>query len=110
MAVGYSVMLPFAYTQRISFRNWHYLDTRYVAFSIAFGVATGWLLMSQTYAIRRVVRSRGGMVGGRRFHGRTTAEHGVLFAARRDISRTHGPLGNQPHSRQRSDPILLRYP
>lgn len=67
VGVGYSVMLPFAYTQRITFRNWQHLDTRYIAFSVAFGLVTGWLLMSQTYAIRRVVRTRGGMIGGAGF-------------------------------------------
>ena len=64
VAVGYSVLLPFAFTQRISWRNWHYLDSRFIAFSVGFGLTMGWLVMTQTYAVHRVLRQRGGALGG----------------------------------------------
>lgn len=57
---GYSVLLPFAYTQRISFANWHYLDARYVAFSVAFALGLGWLIALQVHAVRRLTRNSTG--------------------------------------------------
>jgi hypothetical protein len=64
VALGYSILLPFAFTQRLSLHNWHYLDGRYLAFSLAFGLSIGWLLTVQLYAMRRVMRLRGAGVGG----------------------------------------------
>jgi hypothetical protein len=72
VALGYSILLPFAFTQRLSLHNWHYLDGRYLAFSLAFGLSIGWLLMVQLHALRRVMRLRGAGVGG------TAAAIGVL--------------------------------
>jgi hypothetical protein len=40
---GDSILLPFDFTQRVSFANWHYLDTRYVAFSVAFALGMSWV-------------------------------------------------------------------
>jgi hypothetical protein len=54
---GYSLLLPFAYTQRISFANWRYLDARYVAFSLAFALGIAWLVTLQIHAVRRVARA-----------------------------------------------------
>jgi hypothetical protein len=54
---GYSLLLPFAYTQRISFANWRYLDARYLAFSLAFALGIAWLLTLQIHAVRRVARA-----------------------------------------------------
>ncbi|WP_249011877.1 hypothetical protein [Conexibacter sp. DBS9H8] len=54
IGVGYSLVLPFSFTQRISFANWHYLDLRYVAFSAAFAVGMGWLIAVQVHAVRRI--------------------------------------------------------
>lgn len=64
VGVGYSVLLPFAYTQRVTWHNWHYLDARYVAFSVAFGLTTGWIVAVQTFAMRRVAAQRGSALGG----------------------------------------------
>jgi hypothetical protein len=36
VGIGCSLLLPFAFTKRISFANWSYLDARYVAFTVAF--------------------------------------------------------------------------
>lgn len=59
VAIGYSVILPFAFTQRISFANWRYLDARYIAFTAAFALAIAWLLTLQVHAVRRVARAAG---------------------------------------------------
>ncbi len=54
---AYSLVLPFDYTQRISFANWSYLNLRYVAFSVAFALGMAWLLALQVHAVRRVAAS-----------------------------------------------------
>jgi hypothetical protein len=65
---GYSLLLPFAYTQRLSFANWGYLDARYVAFSIAFALGFAWLITLQVHAVRLLARAareeRGAGAGG----------------------------------------------
>ncbi|MGH8996465.1 MAG: hypothetical protein ACRDYB_10620 [Acidimicrobiales bacterium] len=67
---GYSVLLPFDYTQRISLANWHYLDARYLVFAVLFALGVAWVLTLQLHAMRRIVRApatdgagRGGIVG-----------------------------------------------
>ena len=68
---GDSILLPFDYTQRVSFANWRYLGARYVAFTVAFALAMAWMLTLQVHAMRavfarasssRAVR-RGGPIG-----------------------------------------------
>jgi len=61
---GYSLLLPFAFTQRIAFANWHYLDARYLGFSVAFALGVAWLITLQVHAVRRLVRDSAG-AGGR---------------------------------------------
>jgi hypothetical protein len=63
IGLGYSLVLPFSFTQRIALANWHYLDLRYVAFSGAFAVGMGWLITAQVYAVRRVRASVGTPAG-----------------------------------------------
>jgi hypothetical protein len=53
---GYSVLLPFDFTQRISFANWHYLDARYLVFTVAFALGMAWVLTLQVHAMRRIAR------------------------------------------------------
>lgn len=53
----YSLLLPFADTQRLAFANWGYLDARYVAFSLAFALGFAWLLTLQVHAVRLLARS-----------------------------------------------------
>jgi uncharacterized protein YacL len=60
---GYSVLLPFDYTQRISFANWHYLGARDLIFAGLFGLAMAWVLTLQVHAMRRIVRSSAGPSG-----------------------------------------------
>jgi hypothetical protein len=64
VGLGYSLLLPFSFTQRLSLDNWQYLDARFVVFSLAFGLAMGWLIATQTYAMRRVIHQRGGTLAG----------------------------------------------
>ncbi len=63
VGVGYSLLLPFAYTQRLTFANWHYLDARYVLFSVAFALGLGWLVTLQVHAVRRLARTTAGSRG-----------------------------------------------
>ncbi len=60
VAVGFgdSVLLPFDFTQRISFANWGYLDLRYLAFTFAFAFAMAWVLTLQVHAVREVLAAR----------------------------------------------------
>lgn len=63
VTLAYSLLLPFSFTQRISFHNWHYLDARLLAFSVAFGLTIGWLVTLQIYATRRLIRASGAGIG-----------------------------------------------
>ena len=60
VAVGFgdSILLPFDFTQRISFANWGYLDPRYLAFTVAFAFAMAWVLTLQVHAVREVLAAR----------------------------------------------------
>ena len=60
VAVGFgdSILLPFDFTQRISFANWGYLDPRYLAFTVAFALAMAWVLTLQVHAVREVLAAR----------------------------------------------------
>jgi len=58
VALLYTILLPYAYTQRLSFVNWQYLSVRYLAFSLAFGLGLGWLIALQSRAVRLLVRER----------------------------------------------------
>jgi len=57
-ALLYTLLLPYAYTQRISFANWSYLGARYLLFSLAFGVGIGWLVALQLHATRLALAGR----------------------------------------------------
>ena len=58
VTAGYSLMLPFAFTQRLSLRNWQFLTPRLVAFAIALGVGMAFLLTVQVHAFRRAAAAR----------------------------------------------------
>ena len=64
VAVGYSVLLPFDYTQRVSFANWHYLDAGLFAFALAFALAIGFVFTLQVHAMRSVIRQRASALTG----------------------------------------------
>jgi hypothetical protein len=68
--LGYSVLLPFDYTQRISRANWQYFGPRYAAFTVAFALGLAWVVTIQVHAMRRIARNaafsrrgRGGLGG-----------------------------------------------
>jgi len=69
--LGYSILLPFNYTQRISLANWQYFGPRYAAFTAAFALGMAWVLTLQVHAMRRIARTaassgrprRGGATG-----------------------------------------------
>ena len=69
--LGYSVLLPFDYTQRISLANWQYFGPRYAAFTAAFALGLAWVVTLQVHAMRRIARNaaisarprRGGAAG-----------------------------------------------
>jgi len=63
---GYSVLLPFDYTQRVSLANWQYFGPRYAAFTAAFAVGLAWVVTLQVHAMRRIARTAR---GGRRHRG-----------------------------------------
>jgi hypothetical protein len=67
VAFSYSLLLPFAFTQRISFANWRYLDARYIIFTFVFALGIAWLLTLQIHAVRRIARP----TTGERAAGRT---------------------------------------
>lgn len=69
---GYSVLLPFDYTQQVSLANWRYVGPRYAAFTAAFALGLAWVVTLQVHAMRRIARNasrvagrprRGGPVG-----------------------------------------------
>src|SRR5260370_4957097 len=53
---GYSILLPFDYTQRVSFANWQYFGPRYTAFTVAFALGLAWVVTLQVHAMRRIAR------------------------------------------------------
>jgi hypothetical protein len=69
--LGYSVLLPFDYTQRISLANWQYFGPRYAAFTAAFALGLAWVATLQVHAMRKIARTaassgrprRGGLGG-----------------------------------------------
>ena len=71
VVLAYSLLLPFDYTQRLSFANWHYLDARLVAWSVVLGAGMATVIVLQVHAVRRVaaVRTRTGALGGLAFVG-----------------------------------------
>lgn len=54
----YTVLLPFAYTQRLSFHNWRYLNPELAGFSLVFGLLLGWIATLQIYALSCRARGR----------------------------------------------------
>ena len=62
----YSLLLPFAYTQRFSIANWQYLDARYIFFTVAFALGIAWLVTLQVFAVRSIGRGSTGKDTARR--------------------------------------------
>jgi len=58
ITVAYSLTLPFAFTQRLSLRNWQFLTPRLLGFAIALGIGMAFLLTVQVHAFRRAAAAR----------------------------------------------------
>ena len=71
VAFVYSMLLTFAYTQRFSWANWHYLSFRLLVWSVGLSLAIASVVVLQVHALRRVtaVRPRTGALGGVAFVG-----------------------------------------
>lgn len=58
ITLAYSLTLPFAFTQRLSLRNWQFLTPRLLGFAIALGIGMAFLLTVQVHAFRRAAAAR----------------------------------------------------
>lgn len=58
VTAAYSLTLPFAFTQRLSLRNWQFLTPRLLGFAVALGVGMAFLLTVQVHAFRRAAAAR----------------------------------------------------
>jgi len=58
ITAGYSLTLPFAFTQRLSLQNWQFLTPRLLGFAIAVGLGMAFLLTVQVHAFRRAAAAR----------------------------------------------------
>ncbi len=67
----YSLLLPFEYTQRFSFANWHYLDVQLIAWAVVLSIGMASVIVLQIYSMRQIVASKTltGAVGGLAFIG-----------------------------------------
>jgi hypothetical protein len=75
---GYSVLLPFDYTQRVSLANWQYFGPRYAAFAAGFALGLAWLVTLQVHAMRRIARSASARPGRTRRGGPAGAVAAVV--------------------------------
>lgn len=64
VTAGYTLLLPFEFTQRLGLGNWGYLTPQLAGFSIALGLGMAALITLQVYAARRAVAGRGNALGG----------------------------------------------
>lgn len=64
ITVGYTILLPFASTQRLTIRNWQFLTGRLLGFAIALGFGMALVLTVQVYALRRAAAARRAAAGG----------------------------------------------
>ena len=71
VAFAYSVLLPYDYTQRVSLRNWQYLNVSSTAWAVVLGLAMAVVLSVQVYAMRTITAARAstGVSGGFAFVG-----------------------------------------
>jgi hypothetical protein len=55
VGTGDSVLLPYDFTQQLSFANWRYFGPRYAVFTVAFALAMAWVVTLQVHAMRAVI-------------------------------------------------------
>lgn len=58
ITAAYRLTLPFAFTQRLSLRNWQFLTPRLLGFAMALGIRMAFLLTVQVHAFRRAAAAR----------------------------------------------------
>ncbi len=58
VALAYTILLPFDYTQRVGFANWGYLNASLLAWAVTLGLGMGLVVSIQVYAMRRVAAAR----------------------------------------------------
>lgn len=64
IAVGYTLLLPFEFTQRLGWQNWQFLTAAQFAWSLVLGLGMAFVLTVQAYAMRRIAASRSGALTG----------------------------------------------
>lgn len=66
VALGYTLLLPFDFTQRLELANWDFLTVSQAIWSVVLGAGMGLVLVVQGYAMRRVARAKAatGAAGG----------------------------------------------
>lgn len=60
----YTLLLPYAFTQRLSAANWHFLTGGLLAWSLLLGIGMGLVVTVQVHAIRQLAASRPAALGG----------------------------------------------
>ncbi len=63
ISVLYTILLPFEFTQRLSFRNWHYLTPYLFGWGILIGVGMALVIVLQVCSMRVIGSSRSGALG-----------------------------------------------
>jgi hypothetical protein len=114
---GYSVLLPFDYTQRISFANWQYFGPRYAAFTAGFLLGLAWVITLQVHAMRRIARTAASAGRPRRRAGPAGSLAAVVsllpnFLCCSPVVPTlvsARPAGRHPAPHNRVDHLLLRH-
>lgn len=64
ITIGYTLLLPFQFTQRFGWRNWRFLTGQQLAWSIVLGLGMAFVLTVQVYAMRRIAAGRTGTLTG----------------------------------------------
>lgn len=64
ITVGYTLLLPFEFTQRFGWRNWQFLTGQQLAWSLVLGIGMAFVLSVQVYAMRRIAAGRTGTLTG----------------------------------------------
>jgi hypothetical protein len=65
VGIGDSVLLPYDFTQQLSFANWQYFGPRYGVFTVAFALAMAWVVTLQVHAMRAVISNARAKTSGK---------------------------------------------
>lgn len=68
-SIIYTILLPFEFTQRLSFANWNYLDPYLGIWSVVIGAGMSLVILLQIHAMRRIGSNQTGALGGLAFIG-----------------------------------------